>query len=52
MLTVQDDGPPAPGRHRRVDSVDALFAVLAAEWSGHSHESGAPALWGDWTTAR
>jgi hypothetical protein len=52
VLTVQDGGPPAPGRHPRVDCVDALFAVLTAEWSGHGHESGAPAWWGDWTGAR
>jgi len=51
MLTVQDGRQPAPGRHRRVDSVDAFFAVVAAGWSGHGHQSGAPALWGDWTTA-
>ena len=31
VVTVQGAGP-APGRHRATDSVDALFAVLAAEW--------------------
>jgi hypothetical protein len=50
VVTVQGAGP-APGLHRGDDSVDALFAVLAAEGSGHGHQSGAPALWGDWTTA-
>jgi hypothetical protein len=50
VVTVQGAGP-APHRHRGGDSVDALFAVLDAEWSGHGHESGAPAWWGDWTTA-
>jgi hypothetical protein len=50
VVTVQSVGP-TPGRHRGLDSVDALFAVLSAEWSRRGHQRGARAIYGDWTTA-
>jgi hypothetical protein len=51
LLGVKDDGPPAFDTLGGPDSVDAFFAALAAEWSGHGHQSGAPALWGDSTAS-
>src|SRR5262249_58397342 len=50
VVTVQGAGP-VPGCHGGVDTLDALFVVRAAEWSGRWDQGGAPAFWNDWTTA-